>query len=368
MIPDTANAGAENQARYLVEALSRHAGWAVEIVYFRRGAAHADFVSLGLPMRQLRSPIPAPFDLGHRALALRCAYQRRPPAILHTWLFEANFVGALAASGWPATGLVATQRSGNLERETPRALRWSRLIRARADEVIANSADGMALLSELGFDRSRTSLIRNGFPPAITHCQSAADERRLARERLGLDDATPVVGYVGRVDAAKDLGTMFGAMSRVWDTADTAKLFLLGPSEQELDPYPIARRDSVQALGWVPRPWELMSAFDVLVSSSWTEGHSNSVCEALLAGVPVACTSTGDHVQLVERTGGVVVPIRSPLELGAGILQLLSTRPSRQDVSRVARECLAMEPVVDATLESYARARDHRASRGRRRI
>jgi glycosyltransferase involved in cell wall biosynthesis len=363
VIPDTANAGAENQARYLIAAQAALAKCSVEITYFREGAAHAEFRQLGLPMRKLSTRLWSPFGLPQLALGLYGAYRDRPPTILHTWLPEANFVGALAASRWPDTGLVAGQRSGALERGMTRVRYGSRIIRARADHVIANSVEGRDMLTDLGYDVTRVSVIRNGFPSPMIDAIGHAEEPGRIRDRLGIPENTPIVGYVGRVDSAKDLETLFGAMAFVWNELPSTTLVMLGPQESELSRFAISRPQAVRALGWVSPAWKLIPAFNVLACSSWTEGFSNSVCEALLSGVPVACTDTGDHVEVVRRAGGEVVPIRDPTQLGRAIVALLRAPPSRSDVGNTARRELSMDAVVAATAQVYRRALARRMTR-----
>lgn len=353
MIPDTADAGAERQARYLIQALARSSAWDVEIVYFRKGPAHQQFVELGVPLLQISAHGSSPLALLERAYGLVRAYWRRPPAILHTWLFEANFAGAIAARAWPGTSLIVSQRSGNLERETPRVLRASRVIRSRADHVISNSAEGFALLSQLGFDPRRMSIVGNGFPQAVTTATDRGDARARARAGLRIEPEAPLVGYVGRADPAKDLDTLFNALALVWERLPSAKLILIGPASDDLSRFSVARPDAVQTLGWVSDAVRLMPAFDVLVSSSWTEGHSNSVCEALLAGVPVACTATGDHVGVVQRAGGKVVPIRRPDALADAVLDLLRAPPEPDFIARTAAASLSIDQVVEATTTVY---------------
>lgn len=364
LIPDTANAGAENQARYLIAAQAALSECSVEIIYFREGAAQSEFRQLGLPMRKLSTKLRSPFGLPQLAFELYRAYRGRPPTILHTWLPEANFVGALAASRWPGTGLVAGQRSGNLERGMARVRYGSRIIRARADHVIANSGEGRDMLADLGYDETRVSVIRNGFPRPMIDTVGDVEERGRIRGRLGIAANTPVVGYVGRVDPAKDLETLFAAMSLVWDELPSTTLLMLGPQQSELSRFAIARPQAVRALGWVSPAWKLMPAFDVLACSSWTEGFSNSVCEALLSGLPVACTDTGDHVGVVKRAGGEVVPIRDPVQLGRAVVALLRNPPCREDTASAAARQLSMDGVVAATADVYRRALARRTSRG----
>src|SRR5207302_11389578 len=113
------------------------------------------------------------------------------------------------------------------------------------------------------------------------------------------------------------------------------------------DPERLGLRPSERAvaLGWRPMASKLMPAFDLLALPSITEGHSNAVDEALIAGVPEVTTNVGGHAPLVAEVGGRVVPARRGDLLGAAILGLLHCPPPRAQIRTWAASRLAMPPI-----------------------
>src|SRR5205085_11301019 len=62
---------------------------------------------------------------------------------------------------------------------------------------------------------------------------------------------------------------------------------------------------------------------DVLVLPSLTEGASRALMEAMAAGLPVICSNTGGHAELVERAGaGVLLPDPTPEAIAAAVRRL----------------------------------------------
>lgn len=358
LIPETIEAGAENQARYLIEGLLDRGSWDIELVYFSAGRAHESFASLGIPMYQVPRNRRIALDLMGRARGVHALYRDRPPAILHSWLDEANLVGALAARRWPSSKLVISQRcAGAAYRDVP-LWPWAiRLIRRYADQAVSNSTDGMRFLRGLGYSPRQLSLIPNGFPEGSFADAGGADRAR-ARGALGLDRDAPTIGFVGRADGMKDFPNLFSCMERVWESFPDAYLVLIGPTSEGLRQLGLRVPERAVALGWKPSAAQWMRAFDVLALSSWTEGRSNAVDEALLAGIPVATTAVGDHLALVERTGGRVVPTRRPDLLGNAVVELLQRPPRAEDVRREASRVLGMSRVVDATERVYRQLLD----------
>ncbi|HLY48994.1 MAG TPA: glycosyltransferase [Solirubrobacteraceae bacterium] len=352
VLPETADAGAEKQARYLIAELRESERWSVELAYFRAGRAHQAFASIGVPMHEVPARRRLAVDVGARASRLRRLYRRRKPAIVHAWMDEANLVAAVAAGVRRPPALIISQRCGGLRYEESAGWPWAlKAIRRRADHAIANSADGLRYLRTLGYDAAVLSLISNGIPPAERDDWPL--QRKRARAELGLDDGDIVVGFVGRPDRLKDLPNLFAAMNVVRAALPGARLALIGPTSSDIVTLGLSAPACAIVVGWNPDPQRLMPAFDVMALSSLTEGHSNSVDEALISGLPVATTDVGDHPELVAEAGGKVVPVRRPDLLGQAILDLIRDPPSRSAVQETASTRLSMQSVLRATEQIY---------------
>ena len=80
----------------------------------------------------------------------------------------------------------------------------------------------------------------------------------------------------------------------------------------------------------------LLAAFDIVVSSSHSEGFPNVVGEAMSCGVPCVVSDVGDSATLLGGCG-VVVPPRDSEQLALGILRVLAMESSaRQAMGRRA--------------------------------
>lgn len=355
LLPETGEAGAEKQARYLLAELKHSGRWRVELAYFRAGRAHQWFAALGIPLHEVPPRSRLMFDLAGRVLRTGRLIERRRVSLVHAWLNEANLVAALAVRRRSPPSVIISQRCAAAAYVNARYWPWAlRSVRWRVDHAIANSADGIRFLGALGYASTRMSLISNGIPdpaPGEAAEQTGTDSSLRVRLDLGPDD--PVVGFVGRADPFKDLETLFAAMQVVARRHPKARLVLIGPTREQIRALGLTLPAGAKAIGWHQNPRQLMHAFDVLAVSSITEGHSNAVDEALMCGIPVATTDVGDHPVLVSALGGRVVPPRRPDLLGIAILELL-TEPADRDALRArAAEQLSMRSVLDATEDVY---------------
>src|SRR6202011_4083955 len=76
-----------------------------------------------------------------------------------------------------------------------------------------------------------------------------------------------------------------------------------------------------------------LSAFDVTVLPSHTEGLPNVVLEAFAAGVPVVATAVGGTPEVVEDgVNGYLVPAGDPVSLAEKIALLLRSEALRREM------------------------------------
>lgn len=223
------------------------------------------------------------------------------------------------------------------------------------------------LRSTIGVASDRLAQIYNGVDSDRFHPR-AGDRPALGPDGF-LQDATCVIGGVGRMVAVKDYPTLARAFIQACrQSAQPAGLRLLivgdGPA-----------RDACQALldqaGLAGQAWlpgnrddtaELLRAMDVFVLPSLGEGISNTVLEAMATGLPVVATAVGGTPELV--TAGVNGSLFDPGDDAALARALLdyAAEPerrcqegaaARQRVERdfsLARMSAAYQSVYDAAL------------------
>jgi glycosyltransferase involved in cell wall biosynthesis len=352
----TAFGGAENQCRYLLDALGGQ-GLELELVCFSPGAAHERFEALGIPVHVVTARMPVAIDWYRRARGLRRVADGGTPDILHTWLYEAHQVGLVASRSWPRTKVLLSHRNSGVLPRDRKFIVALRLLQRRIDRVVANSDAGAeTIIDRVGIDTSRVSVVPNGMPRERVTVQRG---RAAIRHELGIAADAPAICSVGRIDHQdfKDYETLFAAIRGVWSALPETELIVVGPTAKQLEQklgVPLPPR--VHPVGWQPRPSEWMNAADVVaVHSRAREGHSNVAAEALMLGLPVAATDTGGHPVLVRRAGGRVVPVGRGDLLGEAILDLIRRPPKRSDVIEVAQSALSMENIASAYLYIYDR-------------
>lgn len=310
------------------------------------GSIGSKIRTLGIPVYDLgmRRSRPSVLGLGRLVRLLR----RERPTLVQTWLYHADLLGTIATRIVSVPALLWNVRASNMKMEkygflsglTVRACaRMSGLPRA----VVVNSEAGKAFHEEIGYRPKEWVVIPNGFD--LDEFRPDPGARASVRVELGIGPETPLIGLVARFDPMKDHANFVRAVGRLGATRPDAEFVMAGAgvttdnsalSETIRREAPNAR---FHCLGQRADVSRLTAALDIASSSSsYGEGFSNTVGEAMACGVPCVVTDVGDTSRIVGETG-VAVPPRDPVAFGDGLLHLMEIgRDGRTRLGGLARE------------------------------
>lgn len=348
-----------------------------------RGAGHdvgvAVFYGGGAFEHDLRARGVAVHDLGKRgrwdpsflARLVRLVRTMRPD-VLHAYAPVPNLVAGAARPLLPPLKIVWGVRSALTDlrpygRVTGLVYRLERRGAALADAVIANSEAARRVVLAAGMDARKLHVIGNGVDCDAFRPDPAAG--RELRRAWRIDDATRVVGLVGRLDPVKDHALFLRAAARVAAAREEARFVCVGGGDPA---YARALARMADELGMTPRVlWAgertvdraVYCAFDVAVlSSSAGESFPNVLVEAMACGTPCVATASGDVLEILGDTGEVVPP-GDPEALARAVLRVLERRdaedaPGARARERVMRRYSVAELVrrTESALEEVVRA------------
>jgi glycosyltransferase involved in cell wall biosynthesis len=155
-----------------------------------------------------------------------------------------------------------------------------------------------------------------------------ADRRDPARQALGLEPGTFVIGAVGRLEHQKRFDLLLAAMASLASSHPNVRLVIVGDGSLRADL--IHRAETLGISGHCRFPGhrddiaDLHHAFDVFVQSSEYEGTPNAVLEAMAMETPVIATDVGGTRELVTSgVDGIVVCKNDTLALRSAIEAVL---------------------------------------------
>jgi len=258
---------------------------------------------------------------------------REKPCILNAYLLGAQAYALFIRPFAPGVKLVFSIRDA-IDYSTSH-IGWERFFRLLlekstplVDYYLFNSMAGRREKSFL--PDSKTQVIPNGIDTFRFSPDHAA--RSLLEKEAGIGAGAPLVGIVGNVSRYKGYDTLIRAARNVVDTIPETRFIAIGNIDTDLGREMAALvRDlglaaSFRFLGARRDVHRLLPGFDLLCSSSVTEGFSNAICEGMACGLPCVVTDVGDSAIIVGDTG-IVVPPSDPDALATGIIRLLRTTP-----------------------------------------
>lgn len=321
--------GAERQLVELAKGLHRR-GVAVRVLtFYAGGALRPELEADGVAVQ----------DLGKRGrwhvltffLRLITDLRAYRPQVLYSFLPVANILATLVRPVVdPRMRVVWGVRASNVDLArydwTFQAVAWlERALSQYADAIVVNSRAGYDYHAALGFPSRRMHVIANGID--TERFRFDAEGRQRVRSEWNVADDELLIGLVARLDPMKGHETFLQAAARFVREVPRARFACVGDG-------PPTYRDHLQSLGaelglhnhiiWAGARSDMpavYSAFDIATSSSYGEGFSNAIAEAMACERPCVVTDVGDS-RLIVGECGAVVRTASAIALAQGMAEL----------------------------------------------
>lgn len=291
-------------------------------------------------------------DLVARIRATAEAMREREIQVVHAYLLRANLVGS-AAARLARVPVVLCSKRGCHER------RGFELISAKignylADRVTANAEAVRQFVHENeGCPVEKMPVIPSGIDTMRFQPLPPED----FKARIGVPADAVIVGIVTRGRIRKGVEEFVRAigLARAARQANIHGLMVGEVDVEELTPLleEVGVLEHVTLLGRRKDMPEVLSAFDVFVSSSHDEGMSNAILEGMAMELPVVATNVGGTGEVVrDGISGLLVPPRNPVALSRAILDVAA------DAGRARTMGVAGREIVEQRFSARAMVRD----------
>jgi len=320
---------------------------------------HTHAVRLGVPVEAL--PIARKNWRGF--IALRRWLKTHPKIdVLNTHSSTDAWLAALASATLTHSPPIVRTRHVSTPVNNRAATRWL-YQRATRHIVTAGEALRQQLIRDNRFDAARISSV----PTGIDLGRYAPRDRTAARAALGLDANRHYLGIVATLRNWKGHTYLLEAFTQLAPAYPGWDLVLVGdgPQRHNLEKLiaKLGLTDRVQLVGNRDDVETWLNAFDVFVLPSYgEEGVSQSVMQAMAAGLPVVATTVGAIAEAVqhERTG-FLVPPRDADALRSALARLLSDETLRNKFGAAgldfARRHFGLEHMLARMEAVFLRAR-----------
>jgi glycosyltransferase involved in cell wall biosynthesis len=234
----------------------------------------------------------------------------------------------------------------------------NRLLLQRRDRVVAvGVAVQQALIHNEGIPPKKVEVVYNGINLAAY--ANGSHDRRAVRQEIGVGDQDLVIIQVARLDPLKDHATAIHTLEHVVRRRADARLVLVGEGpELGMIKRVVAEcnlSSQVRLLGLRKDIGRLLSAADVFLLTSVSEGIPLAVIEAMAAGLPVVATRVGGTGEVVEEgQTGLLAPAGDSAALAMNILRLADDSTLGHELGQRGRERAQAVFSESQMLASYA--------------
>lgn len=271
------------------------------------------------------------------------------PDILVTYLLHADIIGRVIGRLARVPVIVSSIRCAHQDKKI---LVWlSRITAPLAHSYIAVSEFVKTWTVErLHVSPEKITVIYNGIELAapVNPSDSKPD--------LQISPNDIIVTFVGRLDPQKGMPYLFEALHELKNKRTENFTVLIvgdGPTREHLEgmakEYALS---NVRFLGFRRDIQSILSMTDIFVSPTLFEGISNSIMEAMNAGVAIITTDIPENKELIENNqNGIVVPARDSSALAASLDALLNDAEKRSKLGTAAQETIHKHFTISATIQ-----------------
>ena len=212
----------------------------------------------------------------------------------------------------------------------------------RARHVIAPSADSLRLAADAvgGFRPGvRARVAYNGMD--IDRIVRQASAPWTGSPRAG---AGPLVGMVGNLDWRKNPALLVEATPAIRAAVPAARIVLVGAFPDAAAEAAVRDRiaalglgDAVVVTGFLPNPFPVVGALDVLVHPALRDPFPLALLEGMALARPIVASAVGGIPEmLVDGQSGLLVPPGDAAALAGAVVGLLRDEPRRRGLGAAA--------------------------------
>lgn len=217
----------------------------------------------------------------------------------------------------------------------------------KADLIVCRSPLVREEISKLGVEASKIRIILLGVDSDKFHPVPEAEK---LKQELGIGQSAPVIISTRSLSPIYDVETLIKAVPLVLAEIPEAKFIVIGKGEQQSYLQNLTRSlgilESVKFVGWVPHtevPGYLSSS-DIYVSTSLSDGTSNSLLEAMACQLAPIVTNIPANQQWVKNgVNGFLMPVKDSKALAGKIISLIKNQKERGNFGNISRKIVQAE-------------------------
>ena len=196
-----------------------------------------------------------------------------------------------------------------------------------------------------GFFRNKITQIYLAIQEPKYKEKDKAREVLLSKTQFAKEKDIILLGIIGELTKNKGHTTLFRAFKEVYELQPNARLICIGNGNMLSTLHVLARELKIdKAVGWIHNLNDaaiFMKAFDIVITSSYTEALGYAPLDAGLASVARVATNVGGLPEIInDGVTGLLVPKENPHALASAIIKCVKNKDLREKLGNQAQEDL----------------------------
>ena len=164
-----------------------------------------------------------------------------------------------------------------------------------------------------------------------------AEVRSEMRNKLGFNDSTFILLFVGRIKKDKGILELLKAFSIIHQEFENSALWCVGPDEDSLQDK-LEKVNGVSFFPYTEAPENFMKSADLFCLPSYREGFGTAVIEAAACGIPSIGTNIYGLIDaVIDGQTGIIIEPKDYEALASSIRALINDEKLRKKMGKAAR-------------------------------
>lgn len=282
------------------------------------------------------------------------------PSVVHTHLFDASFIGLMAAKLCGIKKRIYTRHYSTYHHDFfPNAVKWDKLNNKFATRIIAISEVVKdVLISKEGVATEKISLVYHGFKlNKFSESNNYVIEK--LKSKYNPTNKRPVIGVISRFTELKGIQYTILAFSKLLNQYPDALLLLFNASgdyEKEinklLSKLPKETYLKVVFENEITSIYHLFDVFIHVPINDTIEAFGQTYIESMASGIPIIATKSGiGNEILINNDNSIVVPYKNSEAIYKAIVLLINDSALKNKITNNAKNTVAQKFEIHVMIE-----------------
>ena len=282
------------------------------------------------------------------------------PSVVHTHLFDASFIGLMAAKLCGIKKRIYTRHYSTYHHEFfPHAVKWDKLNNKLATHIIAISEVVKdVLISKEGVSFEKISLVYHGFK-LNEFSESNNEVIENLKNKYNPFNNRPVIGVISRFTELKGIQYIIPAFSKLLNQYPDALLLLFNASgdyEKEINKLVLELpKETYLKVAFENDITSIYHLFDVFIHvpiNNTIEAFGQTYIESMASGTPLIATKSGIANEiLINCDNSIVVPYKNSEEIYKAISLIIKDPVLKNKIITNAKNTVAQKFDIQPMIE-----------------